>query len=283
MKIAVTYENGSVGQHFGHAEAFKIYEVEDNTVVSEQVVASEAMGHDAKVGEMAARGIEVVICGSLGEEAMVALMGAGITVVSGAKGDADAAVTAYLNDELVSEEANCHEDGDCGCGGGCGGCGGGCGGCGGGCGGARELKPGKNSGKTVKVHYTGTFNDGTVFDTSYDRGQTLEIVAGAGMVIPGFDDAVLEMEVGQVVNVHLTPDQAYGEANPAMVMTFAIKDLPGAENVELGQRVYMSDAMGRPIPVTVTAKDDTNITLDANHEMAGKELNFKIEMMEIAE
>ena len=138
-----------------------------------------------------------------------------------------------------------------------------------------------NIGKTVRTHYRGTFNDGTQFDSSYDRGEPLEFVCGAGMMIPGFDAAVAEMEVGQIVVVHLMPAEAYGEPDPNAIFTVEIAQLPGAENLSAGQRVYLQNTYGQPVPVTVTAKDDTTITFDANHEMAGKELNFTIELVEV--
>ncbi len=140
-----------------------------------------------------------------------------------------------------------------------------------------------NINKTCKVHYTGTFNDGSKFDSSYDRGEPLEFVCGAGMMIKGFDAAVVDMEVGQIVDIHLMPEEAYGMPNPENILTIAISELPGSENLEVGQRVYLTNQMGQPFPVSVTAKDETNITLDANHEMAGKELNFKIELVEVSE
>ncbi len=137
-----------------------------------------------------------------------------------------------------------------------------------------------NVGKTCKVHYTGTFNNGEKFDSSYDRGEPIEFVCGAGMMIKGFDDAVKDMEPGQVVDIHLMPEEAYGMPEPENIITIEISQLPGSEELSVGQRVYLSNAAGQPFPVTVTAKDDKNITLDANHEMAGKELNFKIELVE---
>ena len=141
----------------------------------------------------------------------------------------------------------------------------------------------KNTGKKVRTHYRGTFNDGTQFDSSYDRGEPLEFVCGAGMMIPGFDAAVAEMEVGQIVQVHLTPAEAYGEADPQAIFTVELEQLPGAEDLSVGQRVYLQNTYGQPIPVKVAAKDDKTITFDANHEMAGKELNFTIELVEIVE
>ena len=138
-----------------------------------------------------------------------------------------------------------------------------------------------NEGKTCRVHYTGTFNDGTKFDSSLDRGEPLEFVCGAGMMIKGFDEAVMDMEVGQTIDIHLMPEEAYGMPDPENMLTAEIEQLPGSENLEVGQKVYLSDSMGRPIPVVVAAKDEKTITLDANHEMAGKELNFRIELVEV--
>ena len=100
-------------------------------------------------------------------------------------------------------------------------------------------------------------------------------------MIKGFDAAVADMEVGEIVDVHLMPEEAYGVPNPDAVFTVEIAQLPGSENLTVGQQVYLSNQYGQPFPVKVTAKDETNITLDANHEMAGKELNFRIELVEV--
>ena len=293
MKIAVTYDNGNIFQHFGRTEQFKVYEVEDNKIVSSEVVGSDGIGHGALAGLLAGHDIAVLICGGLGGGAMNALMNAGIEVCAGASGSADEAVEAYLKGELVNTGANCDhhhhgcgghdhgEDHEC-CGGhdrheggedhGC------C--CGGG---PRYTMEGRNVGKNVRVHYKGTFNDGTQFDSSYDRGEPLAFVCGTGMMIRGFDKAVAEMEVGQVVDIHLMPEEAYGEADPEAIVTIGIEQLPGSENLSVGDRVMLRSINGQPFPVTVTAKDDTHITLDANHEMAGKELNFRIELLEVQE
>lgn len=293
MKIAATYENGKIFQHFGRTENFKVYEVEDGKIVSSEVIGSNGVGHGALAGLLADQTIEVLICGGLGGGAMNALVQAGITVVAGAEGDADKAVQDYLAGNLVSSGANCdhhhHEEGhECGHHGddgeGCGegGCGdGGCGGCCGGGGAPTIILEGKNAGKTCKVHYRGTFNDGTQFDSSYDRGETLEFICGTGMMIKGFDQAVADMEVGQTVDIHLMPEEAYGMPDPENVITIEIAQLPGSEDLNVGERVFLRNMMGQPFPVTVTAKDDTMITLDANHEMAGKELNFRIELVEV--
>ena len=278
MKIAVTYENGNIFQHFGRTESFKVYEVEDGKIVSSEVIGSDGIGHGALAGLLAGHDIQVLICGGLGGGALNALTNAGIEVCAGASGNADEAVEAFLRGDLVDTGANCDhhhgegEDHEC-----CGGHGEG-GGC---CGRHQFTMEGKNVGKNVKVHYRGTFNDGTQFDSSYDRGEPLAFVCGAGMMIKGFDKAVADMEVGQIVDVHLMPEEAYGQPDPDAVITIAIAQLPGSENLNVGERVYLRNMMGQPFPVTVTAKDDTNITLDANHEMAGKELNFRIELVEV--
>lgn len=284
MKIAVSYANGEVFQHFGKTEFFKIYETEGKRILSGQVVPTDGIGHEALAEFLKGLGVEVVICGGLGDGAMAALTGAGIEVCSGAEGDTDLAVDSYLKGQLVSTGTNCdhhhHEDASEGCGG----CGGSCGsGCGGGCSGCRPTIEGKNVGKTCRVHYRGTFNDGTQFDASYDRGEPLEFVCGAGMMIPGFDAAVAQMDIGQVIDIHLMPEEAYGMPDPGAIFSLAIADLPGAEEAEVGQRVYLYNSMGQPVPVTVAAKDETNITFDANHEMemAGKELNFQIQLLEV--
>ena len=276
MKIAVNYENGEIFQHFGRTEQFKVYDVEDGQVVSAQVLSTNGTGHEALADFLAGNQIETVICGGLGGGMEAALAIVGIEVVSGVQGNADEAVEAYLRGELETAGVNCHhhdeEEGhDCHCGGGCGGCGGGCG----------PRIQGKNVGKTCKVHYRGTFNDGTQFDSSYDRGEPLEFQCGAGMMIPGFDMAVADMDVGEHRDVHLTPDVPYGEPTPAMIFPVEIAQLPGSQELTVGQKVYLYNTAGQPFLVKVVAKDDTNITFDANHEMAGKELNFHIELVEV--
>lgn len=286
MRIAVTYENGNIFQHFGHTEQFKVYETEDGKIVSSRIVTADGQGHGALAALLADEGAEVLICGGIGGGAQAALQDMGIEMCSGAFGDADAAVEAYLAGKLESAGVNCdHHDSHHGgeendCGGDCGGsCGSGCGSCGGGCHGSGIEGP--NVGKTVRVHYKGTFNNGEQFDSSYDRGEPLEFLCGAGMMIRGFDKAVAVMEAGQTVDVHLMPQEAYGESDPDAIFTVEIAQMPGSEELEAGQQVYLSNMYGQPIPVTVVAKDEKTVTFDANHEMAGKELNFRIELLEV--
>ena len=100
-------------------------------------------------------------------------------------------------------------------------------------------------------------------------------------MIKGFDAAVANMEVGEIKEIHLMPEEAYGMPDPNAIFTFEIAQLPGSEDLTVGQQVYLSNQYGQPFPVKVTAKEETTITFDANHEMAGKELNFKIELVEV--
>ena len=280
MKIAVPFANGEVFQHFGHTEHFKLYEIENGQVVSGEIIDTNGSGHEALANFLADLSVNVLLCGGIGGGAQAALSDAGIEICSGAQGDADAAVQAYLNGELESAGVNCDHHHDHGEEDGCGGsCGGGCGGCSG-CHSAPSIE-GPNVGKRCKTHYRGTLNDGTVFDSSYERGEPLEFICGAGMMIRGYDEAVAKMEVGQSVDIHLTPDQAYGYSDPRAIFTVEISQLPGSETLNVGESVILYTAAGQPMQVKVTARDESTITFDANHEMAGKELNFHIELVEV--
>lgn len=282
MKIAVTYENGNVFQHFGHTEFFKIYDEENGEIRSSEVISTNGSGHEALADFLADRDVDVLICGGCGAGAEAALTSAGIDVFSGAEGDTDVAVQTFLRGELVSAGVNCdhhdHEEGHE-----CGNCGGGCGGCGGGCGGGipEPIFEGANAGKRVRVHYEGTLSDGTKFDSSYDRGEPLEFICAVGMMIPGFDKACVDMEPGQIVEVCLPPEEAYGMPDPNAIFTIETEMLPGSEELQVGDRVYLTNPMGQPFPALVTAREGSTVTFDTNHEMAGKELNFRIEMVEV--
>ena len=97
-----------------------------------------------------------------------------------------------------------------------------------------------NEGKKCTVHYTGTFNDGTKFDSSYDRGEPIDFVCGAGMMIKGFDEAVKGMAIGDIIDVHLMPEEAYGMPDPDNILTVEISQLPGAE-VKLDSQMYFAE------------------------------------------
>ena len=138
-----------------------------------------------------------------------------------------------------------------------------------------------NKGKKVKVHYTGTLDDGTKFDSSVDRGEPIEFVCMAGQMIPGFDAAVEDMAVGEKKTVHIPAAEAYGERDERLVQSVPVAQMPGAEDLSAGDRVMLSGPGGRPFPATVAAVENGTITFDMNHEMAGKALNFEIELLEV--
>lgn len=136
-------------------------------------------------------------------------------------------------------------------------------------------------GDTVKIHYTGKLNDGTVFDTS-EGSDPLSFTIGNGQVIPGFEEAVIGMAENEKKNVTIPPDKAYGERNEEMVINVPRKQVPPDINPETGQRLQMQGPNEQMIIVEVTEVSDESITLDANPPLAGKDLIFDIELVEIA-
>ena len=138
-----------------------------------------------------------------------------------------------------------------------------------------------NEGKKVKIHYTGSFDDGEVFDTSRLSGEPLEFECGSGMVIKGFDDAVRDMEVGEKKHIHLEPAEAYGEVDEKLIQTVPVDRVPNAQDLPVGESVYMQGPNGHPFPVKVVSMDDENVVFDMNHPMAGKPLNFELELVKV--
>ena len=136
------------------------------------------------------------------------------------------------------------------------------------------------NGDTVKVHYTGTLNDGEVFDSSEGR-EPLSFTIGSGQVIPGFNDALIGMEPGEAKSVKIPVDQAYGERKDEMVIVAPVDQIPPDLEPEIGQLLEVGGPQGEVLRVTVVGLDENNITLDANPPLAGEELNFKIELVEI--
>jgi peptidylprolyl isomerase len=136
-------------------------------------------------------------------------------------------------------------------------------------------------GNNVKVHYTGTLTDGQKFDSSHDRGETLNFTIGSGQMIQGFDDAIIGMEVGETKNITLTPDMAYGDRYEEAIQPVSRQNFPENFEVQIGEMVQGSTAEGMPIQAVIIGEDEENIILDMNHPLAGKELNFKIELVEI--
>ena len=135
-------------------------------------------------------------------------------------------------------------------------------------------------GRNVRVHYKGTLNDGTVFDSSYDRGETINFTVGGGQMIPGFENAIDGMRVGETKKVSLTPNESYGDYDPN-----AIRDVPKTSFPEdfdfIEGGVVAGTANGMPLKGTINEVKDDTVLIDFNHPMAGKDLNFEIELVEV--
>ncbi|MDX1775193.1 MAG: peptidylprolyl isomerase [Desulfobulbales bacterium] len=136
-------------------------------------------------------------------------------------------------------------------------------------------------GDTVKIHYTGRLTDGTVFDSSNGR-EPLQFNIGSGQVIAGFEEAVIGMEAGEKKNIQIPCDKAYGEKNPSLVMEVEREHVPTDINPEVGQRLEVGSPTGELLAVTVIEVSEKSIVLDANPPLAGKDLTFDIELVEIA-
>ena len=136
------------------------------------------------------------------------------------------------------------------------------------------------SGDKIKVEYTGSFENGEVFDASEKHGQPLEFEAGKGMVVPGFDAAVIGMKVGEEKEVTLKPEEAYGMPNEQAIQKVT-KDKFPAEAKE-GMMIGVPLPNGQQMPAVIKKIDEKEVTIDMNHPMAGKTLVFKIKIVSIA-
>lgn len=136
-------------------------------------------------------------------------------------------------------------------------------------------------GQTVKVHYTGTLEDGTQFDSSAGR-EPLEFTLGAGQVIPGFEQALAEMEVGETKTVNIPVDQAYGAHQPELVQQVERSQIPSEIELAVGVQLQAQGPEGQVFRLVVTELADDSVTLDGNHPLAGKALTFELELVEIA-
>jgi FKBP-type peptidyl-prolyl cis-trans isomerase 2 len=136
-------------------------------------------------------------------------------------------------------------------------------------------------GDTVKTHYTGKLEDGTVFDSSKDRGEPIQFTLGENQIIPGFEKAVVGMKPGQTKTETIPAEDAYGPRRDDLLMDVSKTQFP--ENVEPkpGQTLQVQTKDGQPTQVTVVDVKDEAVTLDANHPLAGKDLTFEIELVEI--
>ena len=135
------------------------------------------------------------------------------------------------------------------------------------------------TGDTVSVHYIGTFNDGTEFDRSRE-GSPLKFKVGSGMVIAGFDKAVMGHEVGDKFSVNIPAAEAYGEWQEEMLIPVPVERVPANIKPQVGMQLHMSNGQ-REFEVTVREVNETHVILDANHPMAGKDLNFALEVVAI--
>lgn len=137
-------------------------------------------------------------------------------------------------------------------------------------------------GDTVRVHYTGRLEDGQIFDSS-EGGDPLEFQIGAGQVIEGFDEGVRDMKVGGKKTINIEADQAYGQRNDALLQTVSRASIELDADPQPGMQLIMQLPDGNQIPITVTAVTADSVTLDANHPLAGQNLIFDVELVEINE
>jgi peptidylprolyl isomerase len=138
------------------------------------------------------------------------------------------------------------------------------------------------NGLFVSVEYTGTLNNGEVFDTSQGR-QPLEVEIGAGRLIKGFEDALMGMVLNEKKTITIVPEEAYGQRNEDYVRSFNRTDIPPDINPEVGQTLALNTQNGHQIPARVTHVDDVKMTVDMNHPLAGETLNFEIEVVGISD
>ena len=143
------------------------------------------------------------------------------------------------------------------------------------------MAPAAN-GDTVKIHYTGTLDDGYKFDSSYDHLEPLEFTIGRGEMIRGFEQAVVGMEPGETKIVRIASNQAYGRHNPEKVIQVSRSKMPEGLEQEIGMRVQGSMPDGQTVEFTIVSLTESEVTLDGNHPLAGKDLTFDIELLEIA-
>ena len=137
-------------------------------------------------------------------------------------------------------------------------------------------------GNTVEVHYVGTFEDGTEFDSSHSRGETISFEVGSGQMIAGFDSAVIGMSVGDVKDITLSPEDAYGPSNPEFVKTYPMTAFPDEVQLSEGVSIAGQNELGQQMIAKVLKVNDDSVLLDFNHPMAGKVLNFNIEVVNIS-
>lgn len=139
-----------------------------------------------------------------------------------------------------------------------------------------QAKPGD----TVRMHYSGSLADGTQFDSSEGR-DPLEFTLGSGQIIPGLDKAMTGMEVGETKQVVVEPDEGYGDRDPSRIQAVPREQIPDHIPTEPGTQLQMQTPEGQTLPVVVADTSETEVTLDANHPLAGQKLTFDVELVEI--
>ena len=137
------------------------------------------------------------------------------------------------------------------------------------------------NGKKVSIHYVGTLKDGTEFDSSRDRGEPLQFTMGSGEILPAFEKAVQGMEIGDMLNLSLTADEAYGQILPDAIQPVPKASFSPEVQLEVGNMVSGQAGDGRPIRATIESIEDEVVILDFNHPLAGKDINFDIELLEV--
>ena len=135
-------------------------------------------------------------------------------------------------------------------------------------------------GDTVRVHYTGRLEDGTVFDTSED-GASMEFKVGEGELLKAFEQGVVGMSVGETKTIHIPAEEAYGPRKDEMVFEFDRSRAPENFEAEIGQQLQMYRADGQAVNITVVGKSEKSFTMDCNHPLAGKDLTFDVRLEEI--
>jgi len=141
-----------------------------------------------------------------------------------------------------------------------------------------DVVPIAANGDTVQVHYRGYLDSGEEFDSSYTRGEPIEFVVGAGQMISGFDGGVAGMAVGETKTIHLTPEEAYGQPDADLIRPFPREDFGNESDPQPGDEFIFSTGASQ-FPVVVVSVNETTVVIDANHPLAGQNLNFDIELV----
>ena len=137
------------------------------------------------------------------------------------------------------------------------------------------------TGQTVRVHYRGTLDDGSEFDNSRARGEMMEVEVGSGQLIRGFDKALLAMKVGETKNIAIVPREAYGSPDPKAILETNKTSFPKDFEFRVGEVITGANDTGQPLMATILEEKESTVVLDVNHPMAGKNLNFEIELIDI--